>query len=731
QTFPTMLSPGNTSPCHHSLHLVAKTAESQHAGIAQQLSDRALNSLERRTKMDRQALAGMLQGTRRSLPTQKLSMDRPNDVVTLDALLERVDDLELGSEQVEALREARKRLNGKLETSGQLAEWDGDEIVFDASDLIEYFAHNRLPTGIQRVQIATITDSIRNRPAGSVKVCCFSDQDSSWSQVSTEGFLTLCSLALESGDRTDPLWLDAYTELKIDISLASPLKFKIGAFLVNLGTSWWLRDYFLFVREAKRLYGVRYIPFVHDLIPIVTPQYCVKELTQEFIEWVSGVFLHADFFLVNSRATKGDLLKVAKTLGYEVNDDDVAVIPLDAQFRDANQELPSVRKLRDWQLAPNDFALMVSTIEVRKNHAAAFDAWLALIEKYGVRRVPKLVCVGKPGWLNDAIYAQIQQSPLLRSCVVMLSGLSDEELGLLYNSCRFTLYPSHYEGWGLPATESLCYGKVPLLADNSSLPEAGGEFGVYFESGSLADLIEKAEALIFDDAYRAGLEDKIKAGFRPRKWQDIANQIGHEIEAFVARTPTPTNEAGEVVERFQPIQFGAHYPIGRSREQRIWKGSGTAEIFRSGAGWWWLEDWGCWTKTGGGDLALRFVDQKGPVRGFVQLHAPGGEPTKYEISAPTVGVFVEGTLDPSEFRWVAIDIPDIAPTEGFHIRFKSVNPIDLNALTDGADPRTIAVGVGGFYFCHADDLIARANFIEAIAIGGLKQLAFNREPIAR
>lgn len=682
-----------------------------------------LNGLERRTRMERQALAGIVQGERKS---SRAPRSADSDLAAIDGLLARARALDLGAEQVEALQAAREKL---ASPGPSLADWDGNELVFDASDLIEYFAHNRLPTGIQRVQIATIADSIRNRPEGTVKVSCFSDQDNSWTEVSTEGFMTLCRLALESGDRTDPEWMDAYTELKVDISLAPPLKFKTGAFLVNLGTSWWLRDYFLFVREAKRAHGVRYIPFVHDLIPIITPQYCVKELTQEFIEWVLGVFHHADFFLVNSNATKGDLLKVAGILGHELDPENVAVIPLDAQFRDPDQQLAPVRKLREWQLAPGEFALMVSTIEVRKNHAAAFEAWLALIDRHGVNRVPKLVCVGKRGWLDDAVYAQIEASPHLRSRVIILSGLSDEELGLLYSTCRFTLYPSHYEGWGLPVTESLCYGKVPLLPDNSSLPEAGGPFAVYYESGSIAQLTEKAEMLMFDDAERARLEEKIRAEFRPRKWQDIADQIGREIESFVKRTPAPTpGEDGEMVERIAPVRFGAYYPIGRSVAQRIWRGSGSAEIYRSGTGWWWMEDWGCWTKGEGGDIALRFVDQKGPVRGFVRLHAPPGEPTRYEISAPAAGLFVEGTLAAGEFQWVALDIPEIAPSEGFHIRFRSVNPADLGKITDGKDTRTIAIGVGGFYFCHADDLIARANFIEAMSIGGLSQIAFNREP---
>lgn len=680
-----------------------------------------LAMLERGTGMNKDVLTSALRSSNSGKPRR---VRKPDGLASLNALLDQANLLDLDDEHIDALRAAQTRLREKIGAPGPAVQ---HEIVFDASDLISYFGNARLPTGIQRVQIATITGAIEHRPEGSVKVCCFSDQGDSWAEVPIDAFLDLCALSLESGDRTDPEWLEAYTQLKIDTSLAPALSFADGAFLINLGTSWWLQNYFMFVREAKRRHGIRYIPFVHDFIPIMTPEHCVKELTQDFISWALGVYQHADFFLVNSEATKRDLVKVAEMLGHEVAVEDIAVIPLDAEFRSPDAKVAPIGRLREWQLAENDFVLIVSTIESRKNHIGALDAWLALIQKHGARRIPKLVCVGNRGWLNDEVYDRIDQSPLLRSRVVMLSGLSDEELGLLYKSCRFTLYPSNYEGWGLPVTESLCFGKVPLLSDSSSLPEAGGPFGVYFEAGSTKELIERAEELIFDDVLRGELENKIRAEFRPRKWLDVANQIGHEIEAFVARAPVETDAI--TFEHIEPIAFGAYYPIVRNFERRIWKGLGSAEIYRSGTGWWWPDDWGCWTKPNGGDLALRFVDQKGPVRGFIKLHAPPDEASTFHVSAPAIGFHLEGKLNPGEFRWIAIDVPEIAPVEGFHIRFKGSHSVDVSDRTGGLDKRVIALGVGGFYFCHADDLVARANFMEAMTIGGLGQLAFNREPV--
>src|SRR5438876_7136204 len=107
--------------------------------------------------------------------------------------------------------------------------------------------------------------------------------------------------------------------LDLLIRAARPIRFPQGAFLFNLGTSWWLQNYFLRVRRAKAEHGVRYVPFVHDMIPIMTPEHCVRELTQDFISWMLGVFQHAEFFLVNSQATRRDLLTVAGRLGHRLD----------------------------------------------------------------------------------------------------------------------------------------------------------------------------------------------------------------------------------------------------------------------------------------------------------------------------------------------------------------------------------------------------------------------------
>ena len=93
------------------------------------------------------------------------------------------------------------------------------------------------------------------------------------------------------------------------------MAFPQGAMLVNIGTSWWLPNYFLYVRQAKIASGVRYVPLIYDLIPVLTPENCDAKLVQEFIGWFIGVLEHADFYLAISDATRQDLIAFAAKLG--------------------------------------------------------------------------------------------------------------------------------------------------------------------------------------------------------------------------------------------------------------------------------------------------------------------------------------------------------------------------------------------------------------------------------
>ncbi|TPG39914.1 glycosyltransferase [Roseomonas nepalensis] len=606
-------------------------------------------------------------------------------------------------------------------------------IAFDVSDLLQYFMAARLPTGIQRVQIEVIRNFAEQPSVDfDFSIVCFTKQTDFWLDIPVSLFQKLCRLAVSGGETDAPEWQAVCAELHRAIDTGRPAAFPQGAYILNLGTSWWLQNYFLNLRSAKARFGVRYVPFVHDCIPIMTPEHCVTELTRDFISWITGAFQHADHILVNSNATAADVAKVAAVLGHKI--EDPVVVPLDADYRRANSEVlrDSGAAVAEQLLSAHDllgkpFVLFVSTIESRKNHLLAFSAWLTLIKRHGSQKVPKLVCVGNHGWLNDAIHAKLIASSLLRERVVMLSKISDAELEGLYRNCLFTLYPSSYEGWGLPVTESLCYGKVPIVANVSSLPEAGGDFAEYIDPSSERELVSAAERLLFDEEYRAVREEKIAREFQPRPWSAVAKQIVAQIRAWAleSESAAPPRQAEYAkTAKVWPYEIvpGRYYSLAENTETNIWPGMVPGEILRQGDAWWWPEPWGCWTKPRPARLAMLVeLPSEESALIFLGIRGVQGVPS-------TVTITIEGAgnrrswIEADQTKWLLVRLPPTSSGKRLiQITVRADKSTDFREGTKGADHRIASLGVLGVMVCAETDTASRLRFLECVTFGDMSE----------
>jgi glycosyltransferase involved in cell wall biosynthesis len=597
------------------------------------------------------------------------------------------------------------------------------EIAFDVSDLLNYYLNARLPTGIQRVQINVIYSLLRSTTAN-VSVVCFVQESNFWVTVPKDLFLRITELSLLSGEVHDRAWQTCLLELRCELLGRHRAVFQEGTILVNLGTSWWLKNYFLMIREAKIKYGLRYVPFVHDLIPVLTPEHCTRELTQDFIAWLLGVFSHADAYLVNSESTRRDLVKVAEILGSDPPQP--VVVRLDGNANDGQQmQGADVSPLLDrLGLAKTPYILFVSTIESRKNHILAFNTWLDLLKKHGVKNIPALICVGNPGWLVDAALRRLESSSLLQERVKILSKVSDKELSSLYSNCLFTIYPSTYEGWGLPVTESLCHGKVPLIADSSSLPEAGGEYADYFSPDSQADFCGKLERLIMDAGYRQSREALIQSNFRARSWDAIASQIVDEVRKAVGSEPIGAEVKAAGVTS-PAVVAGVYYPLAAVEATSIVHGMFNPEVFRSGTGWNFPDNWGVWMSAE--QASLRFqLERAGKYILYLGLLGLPNRDAEFSVEINGRSKRV-GSLGAGQRRWVIIHFSR-AGTEDSEmvVALRSKAASDFAEVTNGVDRRRGTLGVVGFCICPIDDAISRLNFLEALQAGDFASVALNR-----
>lgn len=492
------------------------------------------------------------------------------------------------------------------------------QVVFDASDLIEFFRGARAPTGIQRVQLNIIAQALLDSPDDKViAVVAFETHHGFWREIPRELFLRFWRLSRIGANSADPAWVmvieDAIRAMQGGVDFA----FAEGAALVNLGTSWWIKDYFLRVRHARRRYGIRYIPFLHDCIPLLVPEHCDRGLVREFAQWFAELALHADAAFANSACTAGDARRFLEGLvpGLDLP---ISVVHLDASLR---QDLAGATLAPPQPSIPAEgepFVLCVGTIESRKNHLLLFQAWLTLIRKHGPERLPPLLCVGKPGWLAGPALTLLEAAPELTGAVRVLHGISDVDLARLYERCLFTVYGSFYEGWGLPVTESLSYGKVPVAPRHSGLVESGAGGALFFEHQNEPDLVAKLETMLFDPGFRAAREAAIRDGAGLRSWPQLASQI--LSDPILAQ-----RSAALPAERRITAAEGETVVLGLSRALRPAAPMALAEGVRDGLFWHPLSEDGCWTKPGAARLRLALPPgTAGRFRLHLGLRAPAG-----------------------------------------------------------------------------------------------------------
>jgi len=394
-------------------------------------------------------------------------------------------------------------------------------MVFDVTDLLAFFGQRRLPTGIQRVQIEVSLACLDERFDPQPVFAVYSSRRRGWIKLPHGRFAELCRLARQSDDIEDVAWISQLDQMYRKIAVARTIRFSPGTVLINLGTSWSDRNYLLDVRTIRARDAVVYVPLVFDLIPLIGPQWFMQSLVRDYRAWFGSLLHSADGCLAISEATRKDLLRTSADWNAAMPRESVPVVHLNGNFR---QTAADANSLRAYGLEPQHYVLFVSTLEPRKNHQGAFEAWLELADTLGEASVPRLVCVGGRGWLNEHLHQMLRERPVLRRLVLILHGIPDDTLAALYEHCLFALYPSFYEGWGLPVSEALSYGKVPAISRVSSLPEAGGPYARYFDPNTPSDIAATVRTLL-DEVTRLEAEAAIRRDYKPRTWHQAAQDV--------------------------------------------------------------------------------------------------------------------------------------------------------------------------------------------------------------
>jgi len=269
--------------------------------------------------------------------------------------------------------------------------------------------------------------------------------------------------------------------------------------------------------------GLKIIQMAYDMLPAVAPQYSGHS-TKFFVRYVQRVYPIVDQIIAISECTKKDIISYLHDK--ELSIPPIGLIRLGDDFRISKPILPKKKVLKSVSHG-EEFILCVGTIEARKNHTLLYYGYKYAISK-GIE-LPKLVIVGRIGWLAHDIYTVISEDPALKDKVIFMQNISDGELAWLYAHCLFSVYPSLYEGWGLPVAESIAHD-VPCLASNtSSIPEIAGGLLSYFSPYSPENLVEHITYLM-RPTHLAEAKRKLKK-YKMTTWDSSYEAVSDIIEA--------------------------------------------------------------------------------------------------------------------------------------------------------------------------------------------------------
>jgi glycosyltransferase involved in cell wall biosynthesis len=568
------------------------------------------------------------------------------------------------------------------------------QVAFDVTDLLDYLRAARTPTGIQRVQMGILGAILAGpgRPANLILVA-FEGSTWRWWHVDESAFRRVLALARLGGREDDPAWQDATAALVAPDSRPDA-PFIAGCTLATLGNAWGVQEYFRGLRMQRARTPLRYVAFLHDCVPLAMPEHCLDLTVRLYARWFAALSLHADAVLANSRATIADYSRFAAPLAKPAQ---ASLVRLAAEGGASPTAASAAADALPAPRPGEPFVLFVATLESRKNHLMVFQAWLSLIRRRGAVNVPRLVCVGRPGWRAEAALALLEGSPDLRRKVTVQSGVSDLALAGLYARCLFTVYNSFHEGWGLPVSESLAAGRLAVVPAHSGLLESGAPGAVFFAPQDEPDLVAKLDALLSDPGHRNTLETRIDRAAARRDWPDAAREVMAALTAPAA-DPTPPDH----------LPLGRHLPMG-------WRGDGVpspamawAERVREGLAWWWQEEFGVWMRDGIATLVLPGDAPHGtPMRVVLELRGP---PRPLALRLRARGARVEPwrgvTLSPGEVLRCVLQA-DSGPG-GVAVDFDSGDGVPLGDRFK----RVVGAGLLGVMLCREDDLAARIAALE-------------------
>lgn len=264
--------------------------------------------------------------------------------------------------------------------------------------------------------------------------------------------------------------------------------------------------------SPPRMKHTRQVYTLHDMVVFECPEFSTDGNRDACTNGIASAACNSDFIIANSHFTLNNFLQY-----FDFDVERTAVIPLGNRLSaDAGNDRRPAR------LAEIErFILCVGTIEPRKNYDSALEAFRIVAQRHDIY----LVVAGKMGWGMEE-FASLATFWGVGERVIWLSYVEDDELTWLYKNCALFLYPTWWEGFGLPVLEAMGLGCAVVTSGVTSLPEVCGDAARFIDPKNPLSIVEAVDDLLLNSQSRAALIEKAKLRADLFQWSKAASILG-------------------------------------------------------------------------------------------------------------------------------------------------------------------------------------------------------------
>lgn len=263
------------------------------------------------------------------------------------------------------------------------------------------------------------------------------------------------------------------------------------------------------------------VVFIYDMVWKACPE-TMEAANRQFLDrQMRGACERADAILTISEFSRGEIIKYMGAA-----EEKVKVVPCGVnaeRFHPRYRPEIAADAARRYGI-DGEYVLYLGTLEPRKNLARLIEAYHMLRDRHKKEKLPRLVLAGKKGWLYEDLFPMVESFHLEKE-VIFTGYVEDAHVPLLLRGACAFVFPSLYEGFGLPPLEAMSCGTPVITSNVSSLPEVAGGAGLLVDPYSAEEICGAMETLVYDNTTRSELARKGLERAGSYTWEGSARKL--------------------------------------------------------------------------------------------------------------------------------------------------------------------------------------------------------------